>query len=146
LLVTIFQMVSVSHLVCGVNIQKVQRLKSSLHFVGVNANSRHTIFATDESGVRSYMKTRTGREVEGTSRPAAVTSAPERVRSPVAQRSCGAYRELVQRSERQQKLEKLAAQLAYDKEVMGKGRKRKMACVNTESAGARFRWKSERKK
>lgn len=58
----------------------------------------------------------------------------------------GAYRELLDRQQRQQKLGALAQQLAYSKQLMGKGRKRKL---RPEEAGGQtgvFRWKAERKR
>lgn len=55
---------------------------------------------------------------------------------------------MAQRSERHQKLSSLATKMSLEKEVMGRGRKRKV----TEAAAADgssipvFRWKRERKK
>ncbi len=57
------------------------------------------------------------------------------------------YKELLQRCERQSRLSTLAQKMAYDKEVMGKGRKRKLS--KQEAAGGAegvFRWKQERKR
>jgi U3 small nucleolar RNA-associated protein 11 len=57
-----------------------------------------------------------------------------------------AYRELLERQQRQEKLGSLAQQLAHEKQLMGKGRKRKL---RPEEAGGQqgvFRWKAERKK
>ena len=50
--------------------------------------------------------------------------------------------------ERQQKLGALAARMAMEKEVMGKGRKRKLkpAVPDGSSAPPVFRWKRERKR
>ena len=65
---------------------------------------------------------------------------------PACRKKAGAYRELAQRQQRQQKLGALAQQMSYDKQVMGKGRKRKL---QPEEAGGQtgvFRWKAERKR
>ena len=63
-------------------------------------------------------------------------------------RKHAAYQELSQRMERQQKLGALAARMAMEKEVMGKGRKRKLkpAAPDGSSAPPVFRWKRERKR
>jgi hypothetical protein len=61
-------------------------------------------------------------------------------------RKASAYRELSQRLERQQKLSGLASKMAADREVMGKGRKRKLADADGSSSQAVYRWKRERKK
>lgn len=63
------------------------------------------------------------------------------------------YKELGQRSERAVKVGGVAAKMAYDKEVMGKGRKRKLATSERHNGGtesepgpALFKWKQIRKK
>jgi U3 small nucleolar RNA-associated protein 11 len=61
-------------------------------------------------------------------------------------RKASAYRELSQRLERQQKLSGLASKMAFDKEVMGKGRKRKLADAAGSGSQPVYRWKRERKK
>ena len=63
----------------------------------------------------------------------------------VDRRRAAAYKELLQRSERQGKLGGLAAKLAFDKELMGKGTKRKQRSA-TATTPAAFKWKRERKK
>ena len=64
----------------------------------------------------------------------------------LARKRAGAYRELAQRQQRQAKLGALAAQMAYDKQVMGKGRKRKLRPEEAGGQAGVFRWKAERKK
>jgi hypothetical protein len=64
---------------------------------------------------------------------------------PAARRKLAAYKEAAQRQERQQKLAALADKMAASKQVMGKGRKRKV--VDPEGAAPpSFVWKRERKK
>lgn len=65
----------------------------------------------------------------------------------VRRRKHAAYRELSQRLERHEKLSSLAGKLEQDKQLMGKGRKRKMTAVAEDgSSTAVFKWKRERKK
>jgi U3 small nucleolar RNA-associated protein 11 len=64
----------------------------------------------------------------------------------LVRRKASAYRELSQRLERQQKLSGLASKMAWDKEVMGKGRKRKLAYADGSGSQPVYRWKRERKK
>jgi U3 small nucleolar RNA-associated protein 11 len=61
-------------------------------------------------------------------------------------RKASAYRELSQRLERQQKLAALASKMDFDKQLMGKGRKRKLAGAEGSSSQPVYRWKRERKK
>lgn len=58
----------------------------------------------------------------------------------------GSYRELQQRQARQAKLGALAQQLAYDKQVMGKGRKRKLRPEEAGGQAGVFKWKAERRR
>ena len=60
-------------------------------------------------------------------------------------RKLSAYREAAQRQERQQKLAALAEKMAYEKQVMGKGRKRKLQLSDGTQPPA-FLWKKERKR
>lgn len=48
--------------------------------------------------------------------------------------------------ERQQKLGALATKMEYDREVMGKGRKRKLPDAAGASSQPVYKWKRERKK
>ena len=62
-------------------------------------------------------------------------------------RKHASYKELSQRLERHQKLSSLASKLEMDKQLMGRGRKRKVApAAEDGSSQAVFRWKRERKK
>jgi hypothetical protein len=62
-------------------------------------------------------------------------------------RKHASYRELSQRLERQQKLASLSAKMEQDKQLMGRGRKRKLKVVAEDgSSSAVHKWKRERKK
>jgi len=64
----------------------------------------------------------------------------------LCRKRAGAYRELLERQQRQQKLAGLAQQMAYDKQVMGKGRKRKLRPEEAGGQSGVFRWKAERRR
>lgn len=65
----------------------------------------------------------------------------------LCRRKHAAYRELCQRLERHEKLSRLAGQLEQDKQLMGKGRKRKLTAVAEDGSSTPvFKWKRERKK
>jgi U3 small nucleolar RNA-associated protein 11 len=58
-----------------------------------------------------------------------------------------AYMSLQQRVERHEKVSKSASRMAFEKEVMGKGRKRKLIIEDQEGGKQEvFKWKRERKK
>jgi hypothetical protein len=63
----------------------------------------------------------------------------------VCRRKLSAYREAAQRQQRQQKLAALANKMAYEKQIMGKGRKRKLQAGDSSQPPV-FLWKRERKK
>lgn len=66
-------------------------------------------------------------------------------------RKQAAYNELIQRAERHSKVSRTAQRMAYEKEAMGKGRKRKLrenelAEGSSGQAPPVYEWKRERKK
>jgi U3 small nucleolar RNA-associated protein 11 len=66
---------------------------------------------------------------------------------PPVRRKHASYKELSQRLERHQKLSSLASKMEMEKQVMGKGRKRKITAVAEDgSSQAVFKWKKERKR
>lgn len=67
--------------------------------------------------------------------------------APPCRRKHASYRELAQRLERHQKLSSLASKMEMDKQVMGRGRKRKMKVEGEDGSSTTvFRWKRERSK
>ncbi len=62
-------------------------------------------------------------------------------------RKHASYKELAQRLERHEKLSSLASKLEMEKQLMGRGRKRKITAVAEDgSSQAVYKWKRERKK
>lgn len=140
--------------------QRVERMRSSLHMIGA-VRPQHTVFVDGEEEAaafdpaayfdthpdlvgRAFNRPRT----EQLSNPAPVaegdTLAGVAARS--ERRRAVAYRELLQRQARGQKLGELAARMAYAKEVAGKGRKRKLAPGEVGGQKGVFKWKAERKR
>lgn len=141
--------------------KKVERMQQSLHLIGAPAANKHVVFVDDEEEAQQFDPARhfdTAPELLDRSynRPrleqladARATSAGEAAAAAVARiekKRAGAYRELMQRQQRQEKLGGLARKMAYDKEVMGKGRKRKLRPEEAGGQAGVFRWKAERKK
>lgn len=142
---------------------KVERLKSSLHFIGLPPQNKHTVFvdsATEAAAFRPAKFFDTPAELLGRSynRPrtaqlAAAAAGPQPSLAAAAKaekRKHAAYKELSQRVERSAKLASVAGRMAYEKEVMGaRGRKRKLRAAEGaagDGAPPVFRWKRERKK
>ena len=57
-----------------------------------------------------------------------------------------AYRELLQRRSRQEALDGASKRLEYEKQVMGKGRKRKLSAAEAGGRADVYKWKTERKR
>lgn len=146
-----------------VDAKKAERMKSSLHFIGMANQNRHTVFVDEAANAkqfdpadyfdtpaelldRSYNRPRTSQLQAGA---ASTAVKPQGVASSrkLEKRKHAAYKELVQRSERKEKLAGITQKMTYEKEVMGKGRKRKLAASELGSQQQKvFRWKAERKK
>ncbi|KAF8072886.1 Utp11 [Scenedesmus sp. PABB004] len=136
---------------------KAERLRASLHFIGAAAPARHTVFVDSAAEAaafepaeffdtpaellgRTYNRPRNAQLAQQPLAPVSVREATKAER-----RKHAAYKELSQRLERSAKLGGVAASMAAAKELMGKGRKRKLAAADG-SGQAVFRWKRERKK
>ncbi|KXZ49284.1 hypothetical protein GPECTOR_22g878 [Gonium pectorale] len=163
--------------------KKAARLRESLHFIGATAATagggaaagaasgtagsgaapRHTVFVDSKADAKAfdpaaYFDTPAGLLDRTFNRPRAAQLAVRgavlgTASKGVEKRKYAAYKELEQRSERREKVAAVAARLAYQKEVMGKGRKRKLrpgeikaAGLDPEAVGKVFVWKRERKK
>ena len=141
-------------------LQKVEKLQKSLHLVGA-ATPRHTVFVESQQEQESFDpaayfdtdpslldRTFNRPRTEQLAQPAPLQpgQTPQGVAARTELRVAKAYKELLQRQQRERTLSKLASKMAVTKEVMGKGRKRKLS---PEEAGGKkdvFRWKAERKK
>eukprot|EP00850_Spirogloea_muscicola_P008681 SM000047S16820 [mRNA] locus=s47:12219:14273:- [translate_table: standard] len=123
--------------------KKVEKLQAALHSIGDAHQNKHVRFAS------------TGNDaVELLSKP--VEDSEDRVGSKLPSRlqrkRAAAYRELSQRRERSKKMTVLAQTMVLQKELLGKGRVRKIrSTMETEEEGSSpaktsYRWKTERKR
>jgi U3 small nucleolar RNA-associated protein 11 len=151
----------------------MQKLKGSLHLVGVKPSERkHTVFVDSKAQLKAfspeeYFGTPAELLDRGYNRPTAAQLLDESLpaaNGPVAssrlkkaeKRKHAAYAEMVARSERHEKVSRAARKMSYDKELMGKGRKRKLAAGElvggggdygeNEAAEPVYKWKMDRKK
>lgn len=143
--------------------KKAERMRASLQLLGAPApvGARHTVFVEDEAEAKAFDPEAhfdtpgelLGRTFNRPRRaqladPAAVSAGPAAATlvKRLEKRRLASYRELAQREERGAKLAGMAQKMAYEKEVMGKGRKRKLSAE--EAGGQRdvFKWKAERKR
>lgn len=143
--------------------KKVERLQSSLHLLGAAppGGRRHVVFVDNEAAAaqfdpaahfdtpgelldRSFNRPRSAQL--GDAAAAGGGAVSEAAARRAERRRAGAYKELLQRSERQAALGGAAQRMAYDAAVAGPGRKRKL---RPEEAGGQtgvFKWKNERKR
>lgn len=145
---------------------KVQRLQESLHLIGAPtpASRKHVVFVDDEQEVeqfdpekyfdtpadllqRSYNRPRNAQLSESS---LVVSGKGEPVSSAVVKKAekhkVAAYKELLQRKKRQEALGGVSHQLQQQKNIMGNGRKRKLAPEEAEGKKGVFKWKNERKR
>mmetsp|Transcript_3495 Transcript_3495/g.12602 ORF Transcript_3495/g.12602 Transcript_3495/m.12602 type:complete len:259 (-) Transcript_3495:15-791(-) len=146
--------------------RKVEKLRAKLHEIDGQAQNRHTIFVDAEDDVESFpdaeLAARSGQRKRGASAlggPLSATMRDEtdaRLPKRVARQKENAYRELRQRSDRLAKLKQMESTMTMQKELMGKGRRRKLATggagmgdddVEGQQAKApAHKWRRERKR
>ena len=146
--------------------KKIEKMQQSLHLLGATQQQqgrqqhRHVVFVDDEDQARSFDPEKhfdTPAELLDRTYNRPRTSQLEEGRVVVAGRGLPvsaaektkvkAYKELLQRQERQEALGSVAQRMEYEKLVMGRGRKRKITSGGGSVGGAPvFKWKKERKR
>ena len=142
--------------------KKVERLQESLHLIGATAaQRRHVVFVDDDEEAKKFNPEEhfdTPAELldRAYNRPrkaqlddAATVSggaAAIRASKKAEKRREGAYKELLQRVNRQEALGGATQQMEYEKQVMGNGRKRKLSREEAGGKNGIYRWKAERKR
>ncbi|PRW61182.1 U3 small nucleolar RNA-associated 11 [Chlorella sorokiniana] len=141
--------------------KKVERLQQSLHLIGAPAANRHIVFVDGEEAAQTFdpaahfdtapelLDRQFNRPRLSQLADAKAVSAGEAAAAAVKRlekKRAAAYRELAERQQRQEKLGGLAQELAYKKQVMGKGRKRKLRPEEAGGQAGMFKWKAERKR
>mmetsp|Transcript_16115 Transcript_16115/g.22253 ORF Transcript_16115/g.22253 Transcript_16115/m.22253 type:complete len:257 (+) Transcript_16115:219-989(+) len=146
-----------------VDCKKAERLKTSLHFIGLPSQNKHTIFVEGRSAAASF-----DAAAHFNTAPSLLTRAFNRPRlhqlqDPLISQSPNAdalklsktldskrlasYRELQSRLDRGKKMTGLAQDMDMQKQLMGKGRKRKMKVKNDDNdeKAITYKWKMQRK-
>ncbi|BBN16101.1 U3 small nucleolar RNA-associated protein 11 [Marchantia polymorpha subsp. ruderalis] len=113
--------------------KKVERLQSVLHQTAQPASNTHVYFAEDSA---EAVELAPGAVEKRTKLP------PKRIRK----KQESAYRELEERKERAEKLKSLTLTMTMQKQIMGKGRKRKLDGGQEGVSEPVFKWRQERKK
>lgn len=141
--------------------KKVERMQESLHLIGAPAQRQHVVFVDDEEEAkkfnpeehfdtpaelldRSYNRPRKSQLED----KATVSGGAAAIRTAkrAERRRTAAYKELLQRTNRQETLGAATQQMEYEKQIMGKGRKRKLTQQETGGKNGVYKWKAERKR
>jgi U3 small nucleolar RNA-associated protein 11 len=142
--------------------KKVERMQESLHMIGAAAEQRrHVVFVDEEEDVRQFDPVQhfdtpaelldrsynrpTRAQLENAAAVTGGAAAASRV-ARAEKRKLATYKELLQRTARQEALGVASQQVEYEKNVMGKGRKRKLTPQGAAGKKGVFRWKNERKR
>ncbi|CAM6120734.1 unnamed protein product [Calypogeia fissa] len=120
--------------------KKVERLKAVLHSVGQAPTNSHVYFAEDRLEAEKIATL-------------AVDTEPilKKVPKRIQKKQSAAYRELQERTERAEKMKNMVVTMTLKKQIMGKGRKRKLPGevpgddVETVQEPV-FKWRQERKR
>jgi U3 small nucleolar RNA-associated protein 11 len=119
--------------------KKVEKLSSVLHELDSKRPNKHIYFAEDREEAKEIRS-----EIETRSNSPVLDSIPSRIKKKTA----SSYRELEERKQRLQKLEKLYADMALQKELKKPGRKRKLREDEIENPTSRpvYKWRAQRKR
>ncbi|MCO5576369.1 hypothetical protein L7F22_030179 [Adiantum nelumboides] len=121
--------------------KKVERLQAALHSLDRTPVNKHTYFTENGNAAKEMrpllMSDQSQSHGVGTKLPKRIKKLRD-----------GAYRELKERTERAAKLRSMVMTMGMQKEVMGKGRKRKLNNdeVSSSAEAPVFKWHKERKR
>ncbi|XP_042050382.1 probable U3 small nucleolar RNA-associated protein 11 [Salvia splendens] len=119
--------------------KKIEKLNAMLHSVDNRASSQHVYFAEDRAEAREIR----AQKPEHRENPSF-----EDLPKDIKRKTTGSYRELEARRSRVKELEKIYMDMAMQKELQKKGRKRKLredeiVCPTSRPV---FKWRQERKR
>ncbi|KAK3165748.1 hypothetical protein QOZ80_1AG0037190 [Eleusine coracana subsp. coracana] len=119
--------------------KKVEKLSSVLHELDSKRPNKHIYFAEDREEAKEIQS-----RIEKNSNSPILGNIPSRIKKKTA----SSYRELEERKQRLQKLEKLYADMALQKELRKPGRKRKLREDEMENptSGPVYKWRAQRKR
>lgn len=120
--------------------KKVERLQSALHCIGCPPSNRHTYFAEDREEAKEL------EQVVFSSKEKAII--PGRLPKQIKKKVAAAYKELEERKKRADEMQNIVMDMSLRKELMGKGRKRKLRDdeIVHPTAGPVYKWRKERKR
>lgn len=122
--------------------KKIEKLSSTLHELDNKPQNKHVYFAEDREEAKE-IQSRIGQS----SNMPDLDNIPSRIKKKIA----SSYRELEERKQRLQKLEKLYADMALQKELKKPGRKRKLKLHEDEETDNQtsrpvYKWRAQRKR
>lgn len=119
--------------------KKIEKLSSMLHELDNKRPNKHVYFAEDREEVKEIQS-----RIEQKSSSLGLDNIPSRIK----RKTASSYRELEERKQRVQKLEKLYAGMALQKELKKPGRKRKLREDEIENQTSRpvYKWRAQRKR
>lgn len=115
--------------------KKIERLSSALHGLDNKRPNKHVYFAEDREEAKE-IRSRIG---QSSNMPGF-----DDIPSHIKKKTASSYRELEERKQRLQKLEKLYAEMALQKELKKPGRKRKLR--EDEMSPPVYKWRAQRKR
>ncbi|XP_031490981.1 probable U3 small nucleolar RNA-associated protein 11 [Nymphaea colorata] len=120
--------------------KKIERLSSTLHYLGNRPASKHIYFADDREEAKEIRSHLSGKEASPHSRSADM---PE-----IIKKTAASYEELEARKKRVNTLERMYMDMALQTELQKKGRKRKLrddelVCPTDRPV---YKWRKERKR
>eukprot|EP00250_Pteridium_aquilinum_P006145 c16119_g1_i1 orf=236-934(+) len=122
--------------------KKVERLQAALHSFDQAPVNKHMYFAENGEAAREMRPLVMSEQPQG---HGVGTKLPKRIKK----LRDGAYKELQERTERAAKLRSMVMVMGMQKELMGKGRKRKLNSsedLSTSEAAPVYKWHKERKR
>lgn len=119
--------------------KKIEKLSSVLHELDNKRPNKHVYFAEDREEAKEIQS-----RIEQSSKLPGLDNIPSRIKKKTA----SSYRELEERKQRLQKLEKLYADMALQKELKKPGRKRKLREDEMETSTSQpvYKWRAQRKR
>ncbi|KAL6853799.1 hypothetical protein ACP4OV_019828 [Aristida adscensionis] len=119
--------------------KKIEKLCSTLHELDNKRPNKHVYFAEDREEAKEIQSS-----IEQSSKSPGFDNIPSRIKKKTA----SSYRELEERKQRLQKLEKLYADMALQKELKKPGRKRKLREDEMETPTSQpvYKWRAQRKR
>ncbi|XP_047951481.1 probable U3 small nucleolar RNA-associated protein 11 [Salvia hispanica] len=119
--------------------KKIEKLNAMLHSVDNRSSSQHVYFAEDRAEAR---------EIRAQKPEHRESPSFEDLPKDIKRKTIGSYRELEARRSRVKELEKIYMDMAMQKELQKKGRKRKLREdeIVCPTSGPVFKWRQERKR